>query len=446
MHIKNKKQIIENGLIDINKIAREYCLDIINAAITSVEPSSLIKKNVNLEGSNLKIKNHSFDLNKYNKIYVIGAGKASAGMASGLEGILGRKITSGIINTNDDSTKLKKIKVNKADHPTPSINGLKGAKKIYKIAKKANEKDMVLCLISGGGSALMPLPADKIKLNELQKTNNLLVKCGANINEINIVRKHLSAIKGGNLAKAAYPATLISLIISDVVGDSLDTIASGPTVPDLSYYKDAKHILKKYNIWDKMPDSIKKRINNGINGLTRETLKEKIGNVYNFIIGTNKTACCAAQEKAKELGLESIILSTKITGEAKNMGKFFGLIAKELKKPKAIIAGGETTVTVKGSGIGGRNQEFVLSSVAEIKGIKGLAIASIGTDGIDGPTNAAGAIADGNTFYKAAEKNLDINAFLKENNSYYFFKPLKDLIITGPTGTNVNDIILIVKI
>jgi len=303
---------------------------------------------------------------------------------------------------------------------------------------------------------MTPLPADGISLEEKQQVTKLLLKSGASINEFNAVRKHISAFKGGLLAKYAYPARVLSLIISDVVGDRLDVISSGPTSPDTSTFQDAYQVLNRYGLWHQIPESVRRRIEAGLRGEVAETPKpgDRIfEKVHNLIIGSNRLACNLAVKTARELGLNSVILSSVVEGEARYVGTVYGSILVEeslednpIEKPVAIVAGGETTVTVKGSGVGGRNQELVLSASVKIQGLKSVALASIGTDGVDGLTDAAGAIADGKTIQRASEENLDPRECLDNNDSHRFFKKLGDLIFTGPTGVNLMDITVMVAL
>lgn len=454
--IKNYTKLIENGLTTKNKEARRIILDCILAALNTVDPSKAIFNNIKLKNNILSIGHYNFNLTEYKNIYVLGGGKASGLMAEVIETILQDKISEGIVNVlkgTEKRVKTKKIKINGATHPIPGEEGMNGVKNMLEIAKKADENDLIIVLISGGGSALMPYPAEPVTLEEKKKVTALLLKCGATINEINAVRKHISAFKGGQLAKAAYPATVISLIISDVVGDPLDVIASGPTVPDTSTFQDAYKVLKKYNILDKVPKSVRERIELGLSGEIEETPKpgDKVfEKVYNIIVASNRTACLAAVKKAKELGANSILLSTYIEGEARHVGTVLAGIAKEIhkyenliKKPAIIVCGGETTVTVTGNGKGGRNQELALGAAFKISGLDGVAIASIGTDGIDGICDAAGAIVDGKTLERSKKLGLDAMEYLMDNNSYEFFTKLGDAIFTGPTGTNVNDLMII---
>jgi hydroxypyruvate reductase len=391
------------------------------------------------------------NLEKFKHIYIIGAGKATASMAKAIEEMLNDRITEGIINVKyRHLERLKKIKINEAGHPIPDAAGEKGALEIINLAKKAEKDDLVICLLSGGASALLPVPVNQISLKEKQLTTDILLKSGAKINEVNIIRKHISQIKGGRLAQIVAPARLITLILSDVVGDDLSTIASGPTVPDETTFDDALKVLKKYDLVEKIPISVLEYIKSGIQGKVEETPKKNnpiFKNVENIIIGNNFDALQAAKIKAEELGFNTLILSSQIEGETKEVAKVHTAIAKEIiktnnpvKKPACIISGGETTVTIKGDGLGGRNQEFVLSSAIEIAGLEEVVILSAGTDGTDGPTDAAGAIVDGSTIRRAKELGMNAEEFLKKNDSYHFFKRLGDLFITGPTNTNVMDL------
>jgi glycerate 2-kinase len=300
----------------------------------------------------------------------------------------------------------------------------------------------------------MPMPRGEVPIADKRQITEDLLKCGATINEINTVRKHISEFKGGWLAKKAYPATILNLILSDVLGDPLDFIASGPTVPDSTTFSDAIKVLKKYGLWNKTPTSIKKVLTNGEKGLIPETPKandEVFKKVFNVVIGNNRTASMAACESLKVEGLNTLLLTSLLEGEARHVGTMLASLALEIvasgkpvKKPAGIVAGGETTVTVTGKGKGGRNQEIALAASQKIRGLDSVAIASLSTDGVDGPTDAAGAIADGKTIARAEALGLKAEEFLADNNSYNFFSKLGDLIFTGPTGTNVNDVSVII--
>lgn len=449
--IQNFQELLKNG----DEKAREICLKVAVAGIERVLPDRIMKRHIRVEGDKLFVRDSVYDLNSFKRIFVVGGGKASSTMALTLSEILGDRITKGVI-VDTKCREIPKIECVTGTHPIPGEGGMEGARKIIELLKETGENDLVICLISGGGSALLPLPAPPITLEEKKKVTDLLLRCGANINEINSVRKHISLIKGGQLARAAYPSTVISLIISDVIGDPLDVIASGPTAPDESTFRDAIEVFRKYGIWDEVPESVRERLEKGARGEIPETPKkgdavfEKVNNV---ILSNNLEALLGAAEKAKELGMNVLILSSMIEGESREVGIAHAGILREVvksdipvKKPAVIISGGETTVTVRGSGKGGRATEFVLGAIRKIANLENVAMLCMGTDGIDGPTDAAGAIADGKSLERAERKNLGVEEYLRENNSYEFFRELGDLIFTGPTGTNVSDIRVMVAL
>lgn len=395
----------------------------------------------------------------YDRLLVIGFGKASCTMAKAFEDRLKDLIARGIVITkygHCGQNRPGKIQVAEAGHPVPDENGLNGTKVITNLLESADENTLVVCLISGGGSALLVSPYDGITLSEKQNITELLLKAGADINELNTVRKHISEVKGGRLAEIAYPAKIMSLILSDVLGDRLDVIASGPTAPDKTTYNDALLVLRKYDLIDKAPESISEILFRGENDLIPETPKE--GNtvfekVENIIIGNNRKAIEAAKASAEALGLRTEILSSEISGEAGEIGKWLAGKVKELRngsggQPFApalcLISGGETTVIVKGSGLGGRNMELALAFAIETEGMEGVTLLSAGTDGTDGPTDAAGAIVDGGTVARAKALGLDPAEYLGKNDSHSFFKTTGDLFFTGPTGTNVMDLQIMV--
>ncbi len=427
-------------------------LAIIDSAISAANPQKRIKEVIHLQKNRLTIEKQAYNLDLYENIYVIGAGKAACSMALAVEDVLGDRITSGIVVTKygHKTKNLSKIEIIEAGHPIPDESGIKGAERIISLLKNIKRGDLIIILLSGGASSLLPAPNENISLSDKKIVTGLLLKSGASIDEINAVRKHISRLKGGQLASLIYPAEAVCLILSDVIGDRLDVIASGPTVPDGSTFKNVVDILKKYSIWNNTPRPVINYLLKGLKGEIAET--PKAGNpafkrISNIIIGNNKSAVAAAEKKAKELGYHTMVLSTFIEGEAREIGKVFGAIAKEiaeferpLKRKACIIAGGETTVTVKGKGKGGRCQEFALSAALMINGIKEASVAGIGTDGTDGPTDAAGAIADGTTIERAHKMGMDVKAYIENNDSYSLFKKLGDLIITGPTNTNVNDL------
>lgn len=454
-NIKNMEQLVKNGDTPLNQEARALALKSLESALNRVNPKQIVKSKLLLKDSTLYADRFSFDLKKFKNIYVVGGGKASGSMAETLEGILGKRIKTGIVNVPRGSQcRTDIIELHGSSHPVPDETGVEGTRRMLEMAEQAKEDDLVICLISGGGSSLMPLPRGEISIANKREITDALLKCGATINEINTVRKHISDFKGGWLAKKAYPATILNLILSDVVGDPLDFIASGPTVPDSTTFSDAVNVLKRYNLWDKAPKIIRKLLSDGEKGLIPETPKaddETFKKVFNIIVGNNRFASQAAFEYLKSEGLNTLLLTATLEGEARYVGVMLASIAHEIlssknpiTKPAGIIAGGETTVTVAGKGLGGRNQEIALAATQKLDKLDGVVVASMSTDGIDGPTDAAGAIADGKTMARAAKLHLAPQKYLAENDSYHFFSKLGDLIFTGSTGTNVNDISVIV--
>jgi len=435
---------------------RKMAKGIFGKAVSAVNPFEALKKSLHIQNNVLTIQVFgnpagSFDLTAFQRVFLVGTGKASASMAQAIEEIFVGRLTSGVITTKTGhGLPLKKTEVIEAGHPLPDQKGMEGAKKIQSLLKESGEKDLVLFLISGGGSALLPLPVDGISLEEKQKTTQLLLDCGADIIEINAIRKHISQTKGGWLARWAYPSTVLTFILSDVVGDPLDSIASGPTVPDTSTFGEAWEILEKYDIAQKVPASVRNHLLSGKERKIEETPKPGdvvFNKIHNILIGSNILALRAAEKEASSLGFNTIILSSSIVGETREAARFHGALAKEvistghpIQRPACILSGGETTVTIRGSGQGGRNQEFALAGALEINGLEKAVLLSGGTDGTDGPTDAAGAIADHRTIARAKQMDMDPMKYLDNNDSYSFFKNLSDLLITGPTRTNVMDV------
>lgn len=443
-------EVLKSGQV---RERRERALAILSAALEAVDPVNAIKRQVSLSDDTLRIGQRVYDLGRYQNIYVIGGGKAGGSMARAIEEILGQRVTDGLVNVKYGyGAETEIIRLNEAGHPIPDAAGMAGTKQMAELARKATEEDLVICLISGGGSALMTLPVEGITLADMKSLTDAFLRCGATINEINAVRKHLSQIKGGNLARLAYPAEIVSLILSDVVGNPLDVIASGPTVPDPTTFADAYGVVEKYGLLEELPRPIVQHLRQGKEGLIAETPKEgdeAFTRTCNLIIASNEVAAEAAITKAKELGFHSLLLSTFVEGEAREVARVFAAIAREIlhsgrpvSRPACVVAGGETTVTVRGSGLGGRNQEMALSAALEIAGLGDVTIIPLATDGTDGPTDAAGAIADGSTLRRAQEVGLSATQYLADNDSYHFFQQLGDLLITGPTNTNVNDLTL----
>jgi glycerate 2-kinase len=426
---------------------RSDALRIFYSALKASDPKEAVLRHVRVSDGVLFAGKRRYRLDSFRNIYVVGAGKASARMAVAVERLLGKRITGGLLNVKHGHVaKLRRIRLNECGHPVPDEAGVHGAQEIGNIAAKAGEDDLLICLISGGGSALMPFPAQPVTLAEKQDTTQLLLRSGANIHEINTVRKHISSIKGGQLAALAWPAQVLSLILSDVIGDDLDVIGSGPTAPDSSTFLDALAVLEKFGLTNLVPPPVSERIRAGVAGEIPETPKS-LERVQNLIVGSNQLALDAAAGAARGLGYRPLILSSFIEGETRDVAKVHAAIAKEVlssgrpvKRPACVISGGETTVTIKGNGLGGRNQEFALAAAMDIAAISGVLMLSGGTDGSDGPTNAAGALCDGTTIARAEKLGLNAADFLARNDSYHFFEPLGDLIRTGPTGTNVMDV------
>ncbi len=426
---------------------RRDALRIFKTALKAAGPYAAVLRHMRVDKGAIVAGKQRYRLDSFRNVYVIGAGKASAQMARAVERLLGSRITGGEINVKDGHTApLRRIHLNESSHPVPDDRGVQGASRIAQIARQAGPDDLVLCLISGGASALLALPAPGITLAEKQKTTQLLLHCGATIHELNCVRKHISEIKGGQLARMVYPAKLLTLILSDVIGDDLDVIGSGPTVPDRSTFADARAIFEKYRIWDKLPVNVRRRFTAEAEETPKpgDAIFEQTNNV---IVGSNALAVNAAAAEARQLGYRTLVLSTFVEGEAREVARVLGAIAKEIHasgrptgKPACVIAGGETTVTIRGNGFGGRNQELALAAAIDIAGLPSTVVLSSGTDGTDGPTDAAGAIADGMTLTRAQALGLNATAFLANNDSYRFFAATGDLIKTGPTGTNVADI------
>ncbi|PQL94441.1 glycerate kinase type-2 family protein [Apibacter adventoris] len=427
--------------------------NIFKAGVESVLPDKLVRENVKLEKDILHIANMRYSLLQIDNIYVVGAGKASALMGKELETILGNHITAGhIIVKYGQACSLTYINITEAGHPIPDKQGFKATQDIITLAKKAEERDLVICLFSGGASSLLTDFPNEASPEDIIKLNEILLKSGANINEMNAVRKHVSKVKGGQLAKEIYPAQTASLILSDVVGDGLDVIASGPTTFDQSTFLDVKNIISKYNLEDEIPENLKKYIEKGVKGNISETpkIKDKIfDKVHNFIIGSNSIALEYAQKKAKDLEINSIIITSKLEGDACIVAK--KIVERALTEQKqlnigesiCLLFGGETTVKVDGKGLGGRNQHLALCAARLLSGKKGIVILSAGTDGNDGPTNAAGAIVTADTIKDAKNKGLDINLFINKFDSYHFFQQVGGHYITGSTLTNVMDLIIV---
>jgi hydroxypyruvate reductase len=431
--------------------------DFFQASIKRVNSYEAVRRFVRRDGETLILGRENettieLDLAKYRHIYLVGGGKATAPMARAMEDILSGRISVGLINVKYGFTEeLSFTEIVEADHPLPDENGVEGTGRILSLLKGAGDSDLVFSLISGGGSALLPHPAGHIHLEEKQALTRRLLACGASIDEMNAIRKHISSSKGGQMARAAYPATTINLMLSDVVGDKMDVIASGPFVPDMSTFSDAWKVLEKYRIVDEIPDSVRKHLQQGMKGQIPETPKENepiFQRVHNYIIGSNILALEAAALEAQRRGYATLILSSMVEGETKEVARVHAAIAKEVVKtgrplaiPACIISGGETTVTIRGNGLGGRNQEFCLAAAMDLEDLPPRVVfLSGGTDGNDGPTPAAGAVVDPLTVSRGRKMGLDARAYLENNDSFHYFEKLNALVMTGPTNTNVMDV------
>ena len=424
---------------------RDVVMDVLGAALAAVDPYRAVLSAL-----------RSASVRDAQRVYVLGAGKAGAAMSRAAEEAFGERIAGGLVLVKDghglaDGDRLEHIELVEASHPIPDSRGVEATGRLLEIADSAREGDLVVCLISGGGSALLTAPAEGISLEDVQATTQLLLRAGATINELNAVRKHLSQVAGGLLAHRAAPAGVLSLILSDVTGSPLDVIASGPTAPDPTTYADALAVLERYALSDKLRPPVLERLRHGAEGALPDTPKPGdilFDSVSNHVIASNVIAVEAAASRASEMGFDTLIMSTYVEGEAREVGKVLAGVAKEVaaygrpvRRPGCVLFGGETTVTVRGSGVGGRNTELALSAAIELEGMgPDIVVASLATDGGDGTSPSAGAIADGTAIARANALGQDAQTALANNDSYTFWAALGDAIITGPTGTNVNDV------
>jgi glycerate 2-kinase len=424
---------------------------VLAAAMQAADPYAAVNRHVSRQGDCLSIGEKKYHLDEFENIYLVAIGKAGAPMARAAIDLLGDRLAQGIVLVKDGyQTDLPGIEVFTAGHPVPDAHGVQAAGHIMNLLKKAGERDLVLCLISGGGSALLTSPASEVSLEDLQRLTALLLRCGADINEINTLRKHLELTKGGNLRRLAYPARMATLVLSDVIGNPLDVIASGPTYPDPTTYQDAVGVLVRYNLLDETPPAILEHLQRGQNAELPETPKPgdpAFAGAHYLVIGDNYQAALAALEQARREGLNTLLLTTSLQGEACQAGRFLAAVARQVAltrqpvaRPACLIAGGETTVTLRGDGVGGRNQEVALGAVRDLAGLEKTLLVTLATDGGDGPTDAAGAVASGETLTQALALGLDPQDFLRRNDAYSFFECLGGLIKTGPTLTNVNDL------
>lgn len=425
---------------------------IIGQGLVAADAQAAVGRAISRDGAELIVGRRRYDLNRYERVVVVGAGKATAPMARAVERRLGRWLHSGfVVVKQGHGLPMKRIVVAEAGHPVPDRSGQRAAAKLCAMAAELGRRDLLIVLLSGGASSLLPAPVAGITLADKQRTTEKLLRCGATIQEINTVRKHLSRIKGGRLAESTG-ATVVTLILSDVLGDDLSTIASGPTAPDPTTYQEAVAILKRYRLWLTVPQRVRRHLDHGCQGLVSETPKpgsSLFRRVHHHIVGNNAVAVTTVARAAREAGFQTLVHEI-VTGEAREAGKRFGVMAKTilrkdtpLQRPRCVVAGGETTVTVTGNGKGGRAQEFATAAALEIAGLSKVWVVALGTDGTDGPTNAAGAVVDGETLVRAHRLTVDLKGSLKRHNTYPALKQLDQLIVTGPTGTNVNDLYLL---
>lgn len=433
---------------------RVHARAIFAAGVAAADPARCIHQALAVTGDALHCGPVRLPLATLSSLRLVGAGKATAAMAAAAEAILGDRIECGAINTKyGHALPLTHVETFEAGHPVPDEAGVAGARRQLELLSGLDSDALVLGLFSGGGSALLPAPADGLTLAEKQETTRLLLACGATIDEINALRKHLSAIKGGLLARAAAPARIVALMLSDVIGDPLDTIASGPTHPDSTTFADCLTIVDRYGLRGQLPAPVRQHLEAGARGERPETPKPNdpcFARAESLVIGNSRLAIDAAAHQASALGYNVLVLTSRLQGEARQAATALTSIAQEaaeanrpIARPACLIAGGETTVTLRREGRGGRNQELALAAALQLDGWPAITLLSGGTDGTDGPTDAAGALADGQTMRRARAQGLDAHALLDRHDSYPFFAALDDLVITGPTGTNVMDLHII---
>ena len=429
---------------------------LLQAGLHAVDPYEAVRRQVSIGRRHLTIGSQQYSLNQVKRIVVVGAGKASARMAQALEHQLGPRIDAGLVVVKyGHGAPTNTIRIVEAGHPIPDVAGLEAGRQVMALVKTLTRDDLLIVLLSGGASSLLPAPVSGITLQDKQQTTKLLLRSGATIHEINAVRKHLSSVKGGQLA-AATAARVASVILSDVIGNDLGTIGSGPTAPDPTTFREAWEIVERYGVVKTIPASVRNRLSMGMRHRAPETPKPRASvfrRVDNILIGDNQAAVDAVATAAQQQGLRTLVLSTTLTGEARELAKMFGAMAREMARhgrpiprPCCIIAGGEPTVTIRGEGTGGRAQEFALAAAPEIAGLPNVWVAGFATDGTDGPTSVAGAVVDGQTVVRARRKGLDLSQALQDNDAYPFFEKLHGHIVTGPTGTNVNDLYLLLAL
>ncbi|HKD00349.1 MAG TPA: glycerate kinase [Methylomirabilota bacterium] len=416
--------------------SRDAARAIWEAALAAGDVASLVRTHLRLDRGRARV-------------LLLGAGKASGAMAAAAEDVLGERVAGGFVVVKDGyGARLRHADITEAGHPVPDSRGLAASGRLLELARAAGEGDLIVFLVSGGGSALTPAPAPPITLAEKQELTRLLLVSGATIGELNAVRKHLSLFKGGQLARAARPARVLTLALSDVIGDHLDVIASGPTAPDPTTFADALEVLERRGLSGRVPASIARRLQAGRAGEIQETPKPGdplFERVENIVIGNNALVTDAAVAAAKRLGFRADLATRELQGEARDVAREFVARARRLTPPACLIAGGETTVTVRGQGKGGRCQEFALAAALELGPTDHITILAAGTDGTDGPTDATGAIVDGGSVERGAAAGADVRRALADNDAYAFLRASRDLIVSGPTRTNLLDLYLAVS-
>lgn len=445
----------DSSILQPNPPVRQKIVTVLEAALAAVDPYGAVLNVLQRQGNLLTVGAQHYDLTQYRRVFVIGAGKAGAPMTQAVEQVLGDRITDGLVVVKTDhGGPTNQVRIAEASHPMPDAAGVTAGEQILALAHAAGPDDLVIALLSGGGSALLVAPADGLTLADKQGMTNALLACGATINEINCLRKHCSAVKGGQLARAVSPAPLITLALSDVIGSPLDVIASGPTVPDASTWADAWAVVEKYDLADKLPPAIVSRLRAGLAGTIADTPKSgdpAFAKTQNVIVADNRVAADAALAKARELGYHTLLLTTYVEGEAAHVAKVAAALAKEVRAsglpiatPACLVLGGETTVTLGANpGRGGRNQELALAAALALRNSPGVTIASLATDGTDGPTDSAGGLADSQTVARGEAVGLGAMDYLRRHDAYPFLQATNDLLLTGPTQTNVNDLIFI---
>lgn len=437
-----------------NPTLRQDAASILEAALRAVDARTAIHRFVRREKDTLWVGKTAYDLRAFCRIRVVGFGKASAAMAQAVEEILQDRIEGGLVITPDGyGAPLQRIQVAEAAHPLPDRRGEEAARRLVGLLRDATERDLVVCLVSGGGSALLPVVAEGLTLEDEVRTTDLLLHSGATIVEVNAVRKHLSAVKGGWLARIAAPATVVVLVLSDVPGGRLDAVASGPLLPDPTTYQDALEVLDRYGLVERVPERVRRHLERGAAGEVPETPKPgdpAFRRVQTVVVGSVAQAADAAAERAQALGYHTLVLTTDLEGEAREVGRVVAALAREearadrpVLRPACLVLGGETTVRVRGPGRGGRNQELALSAALGLVGARNVLVVSFATDGTDGPTDAAGGVADGTTAERARARGYDPQRSLERNDAYPCLDAVGDLLRTGPTRTNVNDLVLV---